>query len=158
VRNLSRVSRATIFPRSLLYASLAAFGLTGCQPKGDADVGDGSSGATKLDAFCSAPSMPKALRETTIVVDTAAVTNASPEEFRGKNLELFKMVMGLANPTQAIESGAVVPRERITLLAGSASKGILSPIFDGCVPGASTPELAAVHASGGTGAAQIYFG
>ncbi|MDR3508594.1 MAG: hypothetical protein P4L64_11900 [Caulobacteraceae bacterium] len=137
---------------------LVALALAACQPKSDGVGADASSGPVKLDTFCSAPGLPPALRETTIVVDTSAITAASPEEFRAKNPELFKLVIGLADPAQAIESGAVAPRERVTLLAGSAPKGTLSPIFTGCLPGASAAELAAIQSSGGGSAAQKYFG
>ena len=138
--------------------AMAALILAACKPEGDAASTDAAAGLTKMEAFCSEPGLPPALRETTIIVDTSMITHAAPEEFRSKNPELFKLVTGLADPALAIESGASAPRERVTILAGSASKGILSPVFTGCLPGASPTELAATQAGNGNTAAQKYFG
>lgn len=135
--------------------AIAAMGLAACGPKVDEAVG--ASGAATMDEFCAAPGLPKALRHTTLIVDSGAITPASPEEFRIKNPELLKLVLGLADPTTALQSGATAPRERVTILAGSARSATLTPIFSGCIPGASDAEVAQAKAQG-EGAAQTYFG
>ena len=112
----------------------------------------------KFDKFCSIDGLSTALRHTDIIVDTTAVVAAPPEELRVKNPELFKLVVGLADPAGAVEAGATAPRERITLFAASPKTGVLTPVFTGCVPGASPSELADREAHGSGGAVRQYFG
>lgn len=138
---------------TILCATLA---LASCGDK-SAPLG-ASSGEVKLDTFCAQPGLPAALRHTLIVVDTTTLSPAAPEELRMKNPELFKLVMGLADPQNAIETGAATPRERVTLIAASSRTGTLTPVFTGCIPGASTAELAHLQGRGGGGIAQKYFG
>lgn len=112
--------------------------LAGCDPaSGDL----GASGPIKFEDFCSVPGLAPALRQTTIVVDLSAIKPSPPETFRETNPEFLKLAVGLADPARALESGAAAARERITILAGSVKTGALTPVFVGCVPGASKEEL-----------------
>lgn len=132
-----------------LLASAAVLG--GCDPGAP---GDAPAAAISLETFCAAPGLAPALRHTTLVVDTGALQASAPEEFRARNPEFFKLAIGLADPAGALLSGAIAPRERITILAASPRSATLTPVFTGCVPGASPAEIAA----GAGSAAQKYFG
>jgi len=131
--------------------------LTGCGGGEETGASSGS-GTVKFDQFCTIDGLAPSPRHSTIVIDTAAIRAASPEQFRTSNPELFKLVMGVANPTVALESGASAARERVTILAASSRGGTLTPVFSGCIPGVSAAELAARSRSGSDSAADRYFG
>lgn len=136
-----------------VVALVALVGLGGCDPATPGGEG-ASAGVIKLDEFCATDGLSPALRHTTLIVDAGALQPASPEDFREKNPEFFRLAIGVADPMTAIASGAAAPRERITILAASPRTATLTPVFTGCLPGVSAGELTASAGSAG----QKYFG
>lgn len=141
--------------RAAITLAFGTFALSGCS---DEIAPSTVNGPIKLDTFCSMAGLEPAKRHTVVVVDTSTIVKARPEEFRQKNPALFALATGLADPEQAVESGAIAARERVTILAGRADAATLSPVFTGCVPGISSGELAARAAAGADGAVDKYFG
>jgi hypothetical protein len=142
---------------ALLALVAAVSCLQACSDKGAERATSGAE-AIRATTHCSAPGLAPALRETTIVVDTGAIAASGPDDFRSKNPELFKLLVGLGAPDQALGSGASAPRERITILAGSPGKGVLTPVFVGCVPGISNADLTALRRAPQNNGLAQYFG
>jgi hypothetical protein len=140
---------------SVFAAAAALLLLQGC---GSDPTPVTEQGATKFDQFCSIAGLKAPLRETTIVVDSQAIADSKPEDFRQANPALFALVLGLADPERSIETGATAPRERITLLSADSTGGAVNRLFTGCVPGMSKEEESAAIASGGDSAISRYFG
>jgi len=110
-----------------------------------------------MDGFCAMEGLPPPLRESVVVVDATSIVAAEPERFRSANPELFALVLGLGDPAQAAQSGSVAPRERITILAGSAGRS-LTPVFTGCAPSVNEQEIQERRAAGEDGSLERYFG
>jgi hypothetical protein len=142
--------------RLLLVAAIAMLG--GCADCKDKDSITGSGEAVKLDEFCSMQGLKSALRETVLVIDENSVKASKPETFKTDNAELFAVVVGLANATRALDTGAMAPREHLTIAVANAQTGGLSRIFSGCLPAMSKEELAERKSKGEDGAMDIYFG
>jgi hypothetical protein len=142
--------------RKLLVAAVALL-LAGCGDE-NAPTGGDAHEAVKLDSFCSVPGLKPALRETVLVVDRNAVKPAKPETFKTENAGLFAAVIGLADAERAISSGAMAPREHLTIAVADPKTGGLNPIFSGCLPGMSKQEVADAATKGGDGALAVYFG
>lgn len=135
-----------------LLAPLAA-----CEDSPSA-LGVAGSESVKLEVFCSVPGLERPVRETLLVIDASAVKDASPETFREANADLFGAVTGLADAQRALSSGAVAPRERITISVANTQTGGLKDIFTGCLPALSTDELTARAQKGEDGALDAFFG
>ncbi|TKV41564.1 hypothetical protein A0U87_20620 [Sphingobium sp. MP9-4] len=112
----------------------------------------------KLEEFCATPGLAPAVRETLLVIDQSAVKPGKPETFRTDNAELFKLITGLAAADQAISSGVMAARERLTITVANAHTGGLTQVFTGCLPGMSQDELAARAAKGEDGSIDTFFG
>lgn len=142
--------------RPILLAMLLAIAtLAGCGPD---DPSPSVVQTSKFDKFCTIEGLGSPIRETVLLIDAQAIVASTGETFRQNNPVLFALVMGLGNPDRAVETGAIAPRERITLLVGDAVSGSTTPLFTGCVPGISQQELAARKAAGNDGALTKYFG
>lgn len=138
---------------------IAAFAMLGGCDDGMDKVGTTGQGeAVKLDAFCTMPGLKSALRETVLVIDENSVKPSKPETFKTDNGELFAVVVGLADATRALDTGAMAPREHLTIALANAQTGGLSPIFSGCLPAMSKEELAERRTKGEDGAMDSYFG
>jgi hypothetical protein len=138
----------------LALAALSA--LAGCG--GDEAVAPTETSAAKFDQFCSMTGLTSPPRTTVVLIDSSAITASAPEKFRETNPTLFALVMGLGDPERAVTTGAVAPRERLTVLIGDPVSGSIKPLFTGCVPGISATELAARSAGGQDGTLSKYFG
>jgi hypothetical protein len=139
----------------LMVAAVAFLGSCGDNPTIDKTVGGGEE--VKLDSFCMMPGLKPALRETVLVIDQNSVKPSKPETFKNENAELFAAVVGLADATRALDSGAMAPRELLTIAVANAQTGGLKPIFSGCLPAMSKEELAERKAKGEDGAIDSYF-
>jgi hypothetical protein len=132
--------------------------LAACGDDGSTTGGAPSRDAVKLDAFCTMPGLKPALRETVLVIDRNSVKPSKPENFKTENADLFAAVIGLADAERAVGSGAMTPREHLTIAVANAQNGGLNPIFSGCLPAMSKEELADRRSKGEDGMADAYFG
>lgn len=141
----------------VVLAAHAMFGvLTGCGETESTDPKAQTS--AKLEAFCDMNGLAPEIRETLLVVDQTAVKPSDPQTFRTVNAELFELVIGLADADRAISSGAMAPRERLTIAVADPDRGGLSQIFSGCIPGVSKQELAERVKKGEDGGVDKFFG
>lgn len=143
--------------RKLLMVAAIAL-LAGCDGGAEKTATGGAGEAVKLDAFCTMPGLKPALRETVLVIDQNSVKPSKPETFKTENADLFAAVIGLADATRALDSGAMAPREHLTIAVANAQTGGLNPIFSGCLPAMSKDELAERKTKGEDGAIDSYFG
>lgn len=127
--------------RMMLVCGLGAAALVGCKPEGGTG-GDGQRAAVRSEAYCHRADMAAALRQTVLVIDERAVKAAEPAEMRTVNAKLFELVMGLGDPVAGLESGAMAPRERLTIMIAPADGAAPRVVFTGCVPGLSAAEMA----------------
>jgi hypothetical protein len=137
---------------------VAAMSLLGACTESEPTVQGGTGEAVKLDAFCTMPGLKPALRETVLVIDQNSVKPSKPETFKTENADLFAAVIGLADADRAVGSGAMAPREHLTIAVANAQTGGLNPIFSGCLPAMSKEELADRKSKGEDGAIDSYFG
>ncbi len=100
-----------------------------------------TAGTVRLDAFCAPFGLSPTLRHTVVLVDASTIKNVAPEEFSAQNPALLKLIHGLAIPDIAMQTGTIVPRERVTLIAASPRTGAHSTVFTGCMPGLSETEM-----------------
>jgi hypothetical protein len=142
--------------RRFLIAAVAVL-LSGCGGSTPSAVGS-SNEAVKLDAFCTMPGLKPALRDTVLVIDQNAVKPSKPETFKTENPDLFAAVIGLVDADRAVGSGAMAPREHLTIAVSNPQNGGLSQIFSGCIPAMSKEELADRASKGSDGAFDAYFG
>ena len=124
-----------------LLAGAAALSLNGCGQGNEAAAPADMGTSVRQDEFCAPLGLSPALRHTVILVDVSALKDAAPEEFAARNGPLLKLVQSLAFPDLALQSGASVPRERISLIAASPRTGNHSTVFTGCLPGMSEQEI-----------------
>ncbi len=143
--------------QTTLVGALAFLALTACKADGPSVGPDGVT-ATKFDKFCTMEGLGAPMRATVVLIDAQSISASPAEHFRESNSALFGLVMGIANPDRAIDTGATAPRENITLLIGDSVTGAIKTLFTGCVPGISAEELAARRAAGSDGALTKYFG
>lgn len=127
--------------RMMLVCGLGAAALAGCKPEAGAGTG-GPRSAVRSEAYCHRSDMSAALRQTVLVIDERAVKAAKPAEMRTVNAKLFELVMGLGDPVAGLESGAMAPRERLTIMIAPADGAAPRVVFTGCVPGLSPTEIA----------------
>ena len=149
-------------PISLRLIALAALaGLGGCGgAEGDTATaaGEGAARPVKLDSFCGRQELPGPRRETVIAIDSTAIMASPPDRFRKDNGRLVDLLTGLATSQQALETGAMAPRERLTILALDPASGGSRQVFTGCLPGVTPDELAARQASGAESGLDKYMG
>lgn len=144
------------FAEKAALVPLACVALAACG--GSETPGVSTAQPVKFDQFCAVADMKPALRQTLVVIDASAVRPSTPETFRSENAELLSLVTGVAEPTRAVSSGAMAPRERLTISVADPVSGGLKQIFTGCVPGVSEQELGERASKGEDGAAASYFG
>ena len=149
-------SEGTEMRKFIILAALAF--LAACGDDGSKVGAAPSLDAVKLDAFCNMPGLKPALRETVLVIDQNSVRPSKPENFKTENADLFAAVIGLADAERALGTGAMAPREHLTIAVVNAQNGGLNPIFSGCLPAMSKEELADRRSKGGDGMADAYFG
>ncbi|NNM75796.1 hypothetical protein HJG53_02600 [Sphingomonas sp. ID1715] len=143
--------------RRLIFASSVVALLAGCGGDPVLDKQDGK-GLVKLEAACSLAGLPSALRETLVVIDKTMVKPADPETFRVENPELWALVTGLADGQRASDTGAMAPRERLTIALADPQSGGLEQLFTGCLPGLSADEMAGRTGKGEDGLSSKFFG
>lgn len=112
----------------------------------------------RVEEACKLPGLTPALRETTILIDRSAIDPAEPSTFRQVNARLFDIVTGLGTAQRALESGAMAPRERLTVKLVDPGSGASEQVFTGCLPGLTEAELAARGKQGEDGAVDQFFG
>lgn len=137
---------------ALLFAGL----LASCDSK-PAEQGGTTTGLIKQEAYCSKPGLEPSLRNTFVLIDAQTVVDSKPENFKDNNPALFALLLGLGAPAQALESGAMAPRERLTILVGS-SNGKLDRIFTGCIPGLNQAEFERRVGEGGSSKLKTFMG
>lgn len=144
--------------RSLAMAGLIL--LASC--KGDTDARLANGQTVTMEAYCAAAAgLPKALRHTIVIVDASAIQKGDAAQLRTLNQSLFDLLIGLGgDPQQAVASGAMAPRERLTILMAPSDGGALQTLVTGCIPSFSAEELAAMRAqkSGAANAASDFMG
>lgn len=136
--------------RSLAAAALVL--LASCGGDSEARLGNGQT--VTLESYCATSGgLPAALRHTIVIVDASAVQQGEAGQLRRLNRSLFDLLVGLGgDPRQAVSSGAMAPRERLTILLAPVDGGAPQTLVTGCVPAFSAEELAALRA-GRSGAA-----
>lgn len=135
---------------------LASSGLSACGSDEQAVVSN--TGTVKFDEFCTMPGLSPALRQTLLVIDQSAVKPSKPETFRSENATLLALATGLGDAQRATSSGAMAPRERLTIAVADPGTGGFRQIFTGCLPGVSDQELRGRLAAGEDGFSASYFG
>lgn len=143
-----------VFP--LLLFSLAASACSDDLPP--EEVGGASATSRKMEDFCSIKGLAAPVRETVLVIDQSSLVTSSPEEFRLKNPKLIEVLQGLSNNSRAVETGAMAPRERLSIVGVNPKSGAVNKVFSGCLPGFSADELAGRAASGSDSALDKYMG
>lgn len=131
--------------------------LAGCG-SGPASQGEAAKGNVKLEAACALSGFPAALRETLVVIDRTAVKPASPETFRIENPAVWSLITGLADGQRAADTGAMAPRERLSIAVADPQTGGLDQLFTGCLPGLAADELAGRAGKGEDGTSSKFFG
>lgn len=137
----------------LSAAACAAPWLAGC--------GDGGKPASaaqqatiKFEAACDVAGLPRPVRQTAIVLDEQSIARSDPAQFRARNPGVIDAVMAVADPVQAVDLGALAPRERVSLYVTPADGSAPRLAFTGCAPAISAAELAEV--TRGTSTAERY--
>lgn len=129
---------------------------------GDRRANFGNGQPVAMEAYCTAADgLPSALRHTIVVVDASAVRPGDAGQLRELNRALFDLLVGLGgDPGQAVATGAMAPRERLTILLAPADGGPPRTLVTGCLPAFSAEELAARRAgrSGSANAASDFMG
>jgi hypothetical protein len=120
-----------------------------------------SAGALRQEGFCQLDGLAPALRHSIVMLDERSLTKAEgPAAIRAANAELFSIALALGDPGQAVTSGVMAPRERLSIYVAPADGAAPRLIFTGCIPGVSAAEAKALAArkSNLQGAADSYFG
>src|SRR5438309_3475041 len=151
-------SPAEIFPRmsrvrSFAQAGIACIGLAalaalaGCGPGGDgASSSDGIHTVLKHEAACDLAGLTRPKRQTVIVVDEASIRRSDAAGFRTANPGVLEAILAVSDPVQAVESGALEPRERVTLLLAPKDGTQPRAMFTGCAPALSAEDKAKAEA------------
>jgi hypothetical protein len=134
-----------------------AVALAGCGESADPLTGGGPA-SVKLDTYCTIGGLAPAIRESLIVIDRTAVKPSQPETFRTENPELFALITGLGDAERALGTGAMAPRERLTIAIADPNSGGLSQIFTGCLPGLSKDEMTSRASKGEDSMVDSFFG
>jgi hypothetical protein len=144
--------------RLFMPAACALLLLPGCGGGTETLPGDGERGAVKAEAGCALAALKPALRETLVVIDRTMVKPAGAETFRLENPTLWSLINGLADVERAADTGAMAPRERLTIAIADPATGGLEQIFTGCIPYLSKEELAGRTAQGEDGFGSRFMG
>ncbi|HMC93109.1 MAG TPA: hypothetical protein VKI45_11670, partial [Allosphingosinicella sp.] len=85
-------------------------------------------------------------RQTVIVVDEASIRRSDAAGFRTANPGVLEAILAVSDPVQAVESGALEPRERVTLLLAPKDGTQPRAMFTGCAPALSAEDKAKAEA------------
>lgn len=149
--------------RSWRFAGLlgAATLVASCGGPATGTAGATSAATPRLEAFCQLEGLPQSARQSVLVIDERVLVKATePADARVVNPELFAIALSLGDPMQAVSSGAMAPRERLSVYIAPATGTAPRLVFTGCVPGVSADEMKALTArkSKVRGAVDSYFG
>lgn len=122
----------------------ALFGLGACGSQDSPAPPPPANGVT-ADAWCEREGLASALRQTVVLIDERAIVPAEAGQFRTVNAALYEAVSSLAG-AGGVTSGAMAPRERLTLHLLPHDGGAPRLIYTGCAPGLSTEEATAARA------------
>jgi hypothetical protein len=107
-----------------------------------------STGNLVAEAFCDVKGLEKPVRQTFVLLDSSVVARTSTaEEFVASNAWLRDAILDIADPAKGIDSGASVPRERITIINLPKDGSAGSRIFTGCIPAMTTAEIANINSN-----------
>jgi hypothetical protein len=127
------------FGAAILFAS--ALLLAGCGGN-DKAAPPAAKGPIKFEAACDLAGVDKPARQTAILIDEGSIVRAGPAEFRTKNPGVIDTVIAVADPVQAVQLGALAPRERVSLLVTPVDGSAPQLMFTGCAPAMTAEELA----------------
>ena len=129
----------------VLLASLSSLIMCACGGAGD--IGD-ETGPLREEAACSIEGLSRPLRQTAILLDESSLRAAEDAQMlRARNRDLIDAVMAVAGAEAAVASGALAPRERVSLYLAPADGSALRLLFSGCAPALSAEERAGLEAS-----------
>jgi hypothetical protein len=131
-----------------LLISLSAVMVCAC----DGTVGAGEdTGPLREEAACSLPGLSRPLRQTAILIDEGSLRPAEDDAaLRALNSDVLDAVMAVADPESSVASGALAPRERVSLYLAPVDGSALRLLFTGCAPSLSADERAALERNSST--------
>lgn len=132
----------------LTAAACALLGgtLAGCGGDGaDETKVRGVRAAVTEEAWCEREGLTPALRQTIVLIDERAIRPGKGAAFRTANPVLFDTINALGS-AEGVTTGAMAPRERLSLYVVPHDGGAPQLLFTGCAPGLSREETAAAHA------------
>jgi hypothetical protein len=119
--------------------------LSGCGSEPHTGGGGSSSlNAVTADQWCEREGLARALRQTVILIDERAISPGIGAEFRTANSALFEAVNALGS-AGAVASGAMAPRERLSLFLIPSDGAAPRLVYTGCAPGMSAEETVAAR-------------
>jgi hypothetical protein len=128
--------------------------LAGCGPSA-APPSTAIAGPASFEKYCNAPSVPKTLRQTVLVIDENEIhANPAPGQIAPENRRWTMWIGGLLGKAGDAKSSAFAPRERLTILVAPRNGAEPRTVFTGCLPGFSAEEVQAIARNqGGLGSA-----
>jgi hypothetical protein len=128
---------------SAARSGLVALGLLvgGCGSDPSSSTGSGD-GLIRAEAACDLKGLVAPLRQTVILVDARAIHKVKDAAEFAKNVDFRDLVLSIADPVKAVDSGTTAPRERIIIAVVPSDGSAASTAFTGCLPGLSADELA----------------
>lgn len=120
-----------------------------------------SSSVGSFEKYCNAPGVPKASRQTVLVIDENEVhPNPAPGQLASENRQWTLWIGSLLGKAGDPKSGVFAPRERLTVMVAARSGAEPRTIFTGCLPAFSPEEARAIakHQGGMGSAGSDFFG
>ncbi|WP_165184302.1 hypothetical protein [Caulobacter soli] len=133
--------------------------LAGCGPSPKSPATAAAAGPAGFEKYCNAPGVPKALRQTVLVIDENEIhANPAPNQIAPENRRWTMWVGSLLGKAGDPKSSVFAPRERLTLLVAPRNGGEPRTVFTGCFPGFSAEEVQVIARNqGGLGSASSDF-
>ncbi len=132
---------------------LLAMTLSSCGGSPNAGGGNAppAGGVVSFEEYCNVPGVPKAVRQTVLVIDENAIhANPGPGKIAPENLVWTRWIGGLLGKPGDLGSSALSPRERLTVLVAPRDGAEPRTVFTGCFPAFSTAEVQAIAKDQGT--------
>lgn len=103
--------------------------------------------AATVDEYCQLEDMPRALRQTLVVIDGRLMVPETPDaDPDDANLSWRRFAVGYLDASQRDINTRLDPRERVTVVAANADGSGTTVLFSGCVPTFSVEEADAMRA------------
>lgn len=131
---------------SMLAAACAALSgaLAACGSGGEGDPPRASATVT-AEQWCEREGLTSALRQTIVLIDERAIHPGKGVAFRTANPVLYQTVGALVS-AESLATGAMAPRERLSLYLLPHDGGAPYLVYTGCAPGMSAQEITEARA------------